>query len=203
MGIITARLPSGPWHIWSGLYFGQLWPVEAFPGWWDVRPYLQYGQSLRENAFFSWEEKSVWFFWCELRSYILHRSWRHAIKDCQICMHAGFNWRLSRRCYNISHLTWQPYILLTAFVHNFLALNKLKVPLCNLTPEPTRVRMRVVARRFLLPKQNWLTITGLQNPTWTVCSTAPNANGASRAQLCRSPYFVRNLTFEEELSRNC
>lgn len=80
-----------------------------------------------------------------MRSYILHRSWRHAIKDCQICMHAGFNWRLSRRCYNISHLTWQPYILLTAFVHNFLALNKLKVPLCNLTPELTRVRMREIS----------------------------------------------------------
>lgn len=157
---------------------------------------------FKREYFFFWEEKSVWFFWCELRSYILHRSWRHAIKDCQICMHAGFNWRLSRRCYNISHLTWQPYILLTAFVHNFLALNKLKVPLCNVTPEPMRVRMRVGARRFLLPKQNWLTITGLQNPTRAVCSTAPNADGASRAQLCRSPCFVRNVTFEEELSRS-
>lgn len=118
-----------------------------------------------------------------MRSYILHRSWRHAIKDCQICMHAGFNWRLSRRCYNISHLTWQPYILLTAFMHNFLALNKLKVPLCNLTPELMRVRMRVGARRFLLPKQNWLTISGLQNSTWAACNTTPNADGASRAQV--------------------
>lgn len=184
VAIITATLPSGLPQVCSGLCFGHLCPMEALPGWWNVHPYLQSGQYLRENAFFSpRRKKSVRFFWCELRSYILHRSWRHAIKDCQICMHAGFNWRLSRRCYNISHLTWQPYILLTAFVHNFLALNKLKVPLCNLTPELRRVRMRVGARRFLLLKQKWLTITGQQNPTQAVCNTTPNTDRASRAQV--------------------
>lgn len=142
------------------------------------------------------------FFWCELRSYILHRSWRHAIKDCQICMHTGSNWRLSRRCYNISHLTWQPYILLTASVHNFLTLYKLKLPLCNLTLEPTWVRTRVGAMRFLRPKRRWLTITGLQNHNRAVHNAAPNTGGASRAQLCRSPWFVRNQISGAPLSRS-
>lgn len=60
-------------------------------------------------------------------------------------MHTGSDWRLSRWCYNISHLTWQPYILLTASVHNFPTLNKLKVPLCNLTLETTQVRNQEIS----------------------------------------------------------
>lgn len=52
VAITTATLPSGPWHICSGLCFGQLWPEKALPGWWNVRPYLQSGQSLRECFFF-------------------------------------------------------------------------------------------------------------------------------------------------------
>lgn len=37
-------------------------------------------------------------------------------------------------------------------MYNFLTLNKLKVPLCNLTLEPMQVRNRAGARRFLLVK---------------------------------------------------
>lgn len=42
--------------------FGQLWPIKALPGWWNVHLYVQSGQSLRENAFFFWEEKSLYDF---------------------------------------------------------------------------------------------------------------------------------------------
>lgn len=59
VAITSATLPSGPWQVCSGLCFGQLWPMEALPGWWNAHLYLQSGQSLRENAFFLRRKKSV------------------------------------------------------------------------------------------------------------------------------------------------
>ena len=96
-------------------------------------------------------------------------------------------------------LTWLDNLMafLTASVHNLLTLNKLKVPLCNLTPEPRRVRWRVGATRVLL--HQW---RGLQNHSRAVRNAAPNTDGASRAQLCKSPWFVRNHISQAALSRS-
>lgn len=115
------------------------------------------------------------------------------LKTVKFACTQGSNWRLSRRCYNISHLTWQPSILLTASVHNFLTLNKLKVPLCNLTLEPRE------PPHFCFPSSTGWPSIGLQNHKQAAHDAALNMDGVSRAQLCSS-WFVRHQISETALS---
>lgn len=163
---------TGSWQPWSGTCFRQLWPMEALTSWRNATHTYSL-DNLYEITVFDVQTNSSFLRRKSLCAFS-DENWEAIfsmdLRDVQLknvkfaCIQ---NLTEGWAGYVTTFLTWldNTNILLTAPVCNPVTLNKLNVPLCNSTLQPTRVRRRMETPRFLLPNGCWLTITAKQYAT--------------------------------------